>query len=162
MRKYMLIYLLLALPAILVALFYQNRTGLSAALQWVFAVLMLAGWGVTTGFAAYRHGRRALGLLLLYLAVAIFDISMVYALVYSAPTEPNPFWRFFFYDFLGLLTFRPFEVIIRLLLEYNIPHEFVVLGILAACCLIGFIVGIVLRLTRRPKQKPLLGRLSSR
>lgn len=143
MRKFMLYYLLLALPGILVALFFQNRSTVSVILQWICAAVMVLGWSVLTGFSAYRNGRRALGLLLLYASFVILDLAMVYTMAGQSRALHAIF------NTLSLLTFRPLDILVVQLLDYNFPQEIAVMGFLIACCLVGFLVGILCRGRRK-------------
>ena len=148
MRKYMLRYLLLWLPAAAVALFYNHATTLSQALQWIFAGVMVLGWAANTGMCAYHYPRTTLSLILFYTGMSIFSITMQVSVRYGSQL----------YDAVhrwgGLLSFRPLDILVVALLDFRIPQEAYVVGFLVLLCLTGYLVGLLYRRIRPNPYRP--------
>lgn len=142
MKKHLLLYAVLMIPAMIVAYTYANGTALSQILQWGFALVMIAGWAVNSGVAAYRYPSATLAFLLLYAGVNIFAVSLLYRQPYnSAEFLSMRHW-------IGAISFRPLDILVNALSDFMIPLELCVLCVLAALCLIGFLVGVLYRRLR--------------
>lgn len=140
MSKYIIRYLIFWLPAILVVSFFDNASMLSHVLQWFFASFMLFGWAANTGMAAYRYPRNILSLMLAYVGLHMLLIVFMYT-TYSGSTE-NTVLKVA----AGLLSFQPLTILLRTIRPFtNLPHELVLLGMITALCIVGYIAGIIHR-----------------
>lgn len=141
MRQYAVRYVVFWLPALLVSYFFSNQSMTSQVLQWFFAFFLLLGWSVNTGMAAYNFPRATLSLWLAYTGLHILAITSLYAAPYGSGR----------YTVLkavsGFLSYRPLRIFTRVLegLVPQFPPELCILGGLSACCLIGYLIGLVQR-----------------
>jgi len=148
MRKYIIRYLIFWLPAVLVAYFYNRPDTASHIAQWFAAFIMLFGWSINTGMCAYYFPRRTLALILMYLGVSVLVIIWMYSAPYASATHNwLRLWG-------GVLNFKPLEILLMAILEFNVRHELVVTYTLGAFCLLGYIVGIIYRYIRPDPYKP--------
>lgn len=151
MRKYYFGYLVFLLPALMVAMIYSNNTQLSIALQWFFGFFMLFGFGVNTSSAAYRYPRSAMSFILLYTGINLLAATWLYSSSYGTLQ----------YEMLrrygGALSYVPLEIMVDALLDFNIPHEVYVILTVTACCLIGFVFGVVRRRVNPDPCRPTIG-----
>lgn len=151
MGKNYLIYLVFLLPALFVSLFYNNDTMLSIVLQWFFGFFMLIGFGVNTASAAYRYPRATMSFVLSYTGVNLLIITAFYASAYDS--LPYIVLR----DYGGALSYVPLGIMMDALLDFNIQHEVVITLLIAACCFIGYIFGIVHRHVKPDPYRPKIG-----
>lgn len=142
MGKYLVRYLIFWLPAVCVAYFFNNPSLPSQALQWFFAFFMLLGWSVNTGMAAYHYPRSAMAALLTYAGFNILVIAVLYMQDYRSAL----------YQVLrgygGVFSFKPLDILLQSLKPFTgvaLPWEYLVLFILLAGCLLGYIIGLVQR-----------------
>ncbi|MDL2233053.1 hypothetical protein LJC63_05675 [Ruminococcaceae bacterium OttesenSCG-928-L11] len=135
MRKYMVRYLIFWLPAVLVACFYNNPTSLSHGLQWIFAILMLLGWTVNTAMASYHFPRRTLSLILMYLGINMIAALLLYSIDYTLPIL----------RLAGILSFTPLDILIVALLDFTIPHELYMVGLVVGLAVLGWAAGLLYR-----------------
>lgn len=152
MRKYMLRYLIFWLPAAIVAYLFNRADMISQIAQWATALFMLFGWSANTGMAAYHYPRNTLALILAYLGGSILLIMSMYAVPYSSTPH---FWL---NTLGGLLSFRPLGIFVKALLDFNIRQELVVTCALSACCMAGYLVGLIVRRIRPNPYRPRFGR----
>ncbi len=150
MKKYYCLYLVFWLPALLVSFLFNNTSAFSHILQWAFAGIMVVGWSVTTGFATYHYPKRVLALILLYGGINAVLITTLYAAHYNSGIYT------FINTWGGVLSFQPLDILVKALLDFSIPHEFYVTGLVVVCCLIGYIVGLVYRRIRPNPYRPRL------
>jgi len=148
MKKYMLAYFILWLPAVLVAYLYNNAEMLSQILQWSFAVLMVLGWSVNTGLMAYRYPRTALSLVFFYVGLTVLAITLKYSSESGTPLHQ------FMRVWGGILSYKPLEIFIMALRDFNIPHEMYLMGAVVLLCLVGYLVGLAYRRVRPDPYSP--------
>lgn len=139
MRKYLLRYLIFWLPAVTVSCFFNNSTMLSHILQWFFCFFMVFGWAVNTGMAAYRQPRPALAALLVYSGFNIIITVVKYT------TDPREGLGVVLRRVGGLFSYNALDIMVRAISQFSIPHELCVLGLVAGCCFVGYVVGLVQR-----------------
>ena len=152
MGKYYLRYMIFWLPAALVSLFFNNSAVLATAwsqaqvfknisiwAQWLCAFFMLFGWGVTTATASYRFPRATMSFVLSCTGINLLIITMLYATHYGSPIYN------FLRNYAGILSYIPLSIIKKALEDFNIQQEVVVTLMLFACCIIGYIAGLVRR-----------------
>ena len=138
MRKYLIRYLLFWAPAILATYFLMSHDAIGQVVQWFMGFLMLLGWAVNSGMAAYNHPRGTLVFIMAYIGV---NTVLIIALI-------NTSFRAASYAILdhaaGAFTYRPLYMLYGAL-ESSIFREMWVVGIVAAACLVGFICGVLSR-----------------
>jgi len=152
MKKHTLACVLIWLPAVLTHYLYNNDTALSQVLQWVFAALLIVGWAINTGLLAYRWPWGALARILFYTGVNLLAITMLYAQPYgTVPQALLSRWG-------GILSYNVLSILIDALIDFNIPHEIFVLGVLVAAQLIALVVGLGYRRVRPCPYRPVIRR----
>ena len=139
MKKYLLRYLIFWLPAVLAAYFYNNASAASQVLQWFCAFFMVLGWAVNTSMAAYRYPRKTMALLLGYAGIHILIITMLYSAQYGTAAE------MFLLRYGGMFSYRPLDIVVMALLDFNIMHEMYVTLFLVFLCFAGFAAGVFYR-----------------
>lgn len=139
MKKYLLRYFIFWLPAVLVAYFYNNAGMLSQTLQWVCAILMIVGWSVNTGFAAYYYPMTTLSILLFYSGVSVIVITAQYMTQYGSIAHT------LLHQWGGIISYKPLDILVMAILDFNIPHEIYVVGALIALCAVGLAAGLIQR-----------------
>lgn len=153
MRKYLLRYLIFWLPAAAVAYFYNNASSPSQLLQWFFSFFMVFGWSVNTGMAAYHFPRSTMSALLTYTG---FNILIIVTM-YSAYVGSGLY--ILLHKVGGILSFNALDIMVQALRPYNeLDWEMVVLLFLVACCVIGYIIGLVHRRVNPSPYSPRIGR----
>ena len=148
MKKYILRYLLFWLPAAAISYFYNNTSGLSQVLQWVFASVMAVAWAVNTGMAAYLYPRTTLSLVFAYSGVSAFLILALYSAPYKSYYILQPL--------AGMFGYVPLDIYVMALLDFNIPHEWYVTIFLVTLCLIGYLIGLICRRLRPNPYRPVI------
>lgn len=151
MGKNYLVYLFFLLPALLVSLFFKNSSTLSIVLQWFFGFFMLIGFGVNTASAAYRYPRAAMSFILVYAGVNLLIVTALYASDYDS--LPYVILR----DYGGFLSYLPLGIMVKAITDFNIQHEVVITLLITACCLIGYIFGLVHRRVKPDPYSPRIG-----
>lgn len=151
MKKYYLGYLAFLLPALAVSLFYNNNTTPSIVLQWFCGFFMLFGFGVNTASAAYKYPRSAMSFILCYTGLNLLMATWLYSSSYG--TTQYTILR----HYAGALSYVPLEIMVDALLDFNIPHEVYIILLVAACCLIGFLFGVVRRRVIPNPYRPRIG-----
>jgi hypothetical protein len=142
------------LPAVLVAYFFNNSIVLSHILQWFTAFFMLFGWAVNTGIAAYHEPRTTLAVLMTYAGAHLLLILFLYN------QDNGSGLGAVLRQFGGILSFIPLDIFVKALRQYSpaIPHELYVTGFLAACCLVGYLAGIMRRRIHPNPYRPVIKR----
>lgn len=151
MAKYYLRYLIFLAPALIVSIFFNNGSATSITLQWFFSFFMLIGFGVNTASAAYAYPRASMAFIFCYTGVNLLIISRFYTSQYGTAT----------YNFLrnygGALSYVPLEVMVKALLDFNIQQEVCVTLLVAVCCLLGYLAGLVHRRVNPDPYRPTIG-----
>lgn len=148
MSKYIVRYLILWLPAALVAYFFNNASMASQVAQWFCAFFMVFGWSVNTGMCAYHYPRTTLSLILVYTGINVLLIVLLYASTYASPLNKALILVG------GALSYTPLDAFVRAILDFNIPHEVYVIAFLVACCFVGYCVGLAYRRVRPNPYSP--------
>lgn len=153
MGKYYIRYLILWLPAVLASYAFSGSGRFAHQVQLFCAFFMVLGWAANTGMAAYHYPRGTLSALLTYTGFNILVIVFLYS-SYQGSTR---------YTVLrtagGILSFQPLDVLVRAIRPFtNLPHELVVTLFLIACCVIGYIAGLVQRRVRPNPYSPRMRR----
>lgn len=161
MRKYLIRYLIFWAPAVIAA-YVLGGDGAALALrhffdrlpledpaltaqiavvgiQWFFAFFMLIGWGINTGMWAYHRPYGALTAVFVYAGFNVLAASIVYATDYRSGTH------IVLRAVGGFFSYKPLEVLLNILKDFRIAAEFVIIAIITACCLLGFVIGILQR-----------------
>jgi len=148
MKKHITAYVILWLPAVLAAYFFSGLSMLSQGLQWATAALMVIGWSVNTGFAAYRFPKTTLAILLIYAGANTLLIALLYKIPYESPYhQPLLTWG-------GIASFKPLDILVQALLDFNIPQELYVLGLVVGLSAVAYIIGISRRRTHPYPYRP--------
>lgn len=148
MKKYFLRYLIFWAPAVIIALFFNSALMVSQVLQWFFAFFMLFGWAVNTGMAAYRYPRKTLSSLLIYLGVNLLIIVWLYSTSLDSRTSRM------LVKIGGIFSYTPQDILLKALLEFNIPHEIYITFLIVLLCFIGYLCGLIARRVRPSPYQP--------
>lgn len=151
MGKNYLIYFMFLLPALIVSLFFKNDSMISIVLQWFFGFFMLIGFGVNTASSAYRYPRATMSFILLYTGVNLLIITAFYAAAYNSTAYV------ILRDYGGALSYVPLGIMVNALIDFNIQQEVFVTLLIAACCLAGYIFGLVHRRVHPDPYSPRIG-----
>lgn len=151
MGKNYLVYFLFLLPALAVSIFFNNDTMTSIVLRWFFAFFMLIGFGVNTVSAAYHYPRATISFILVYTGVNLLIITAFYA------SEYNSLPYIILRDYGGALSYVPLGIMVDALLDFNIQQEVFVTFLVAACCLVGCVFGLVHRRVKPDPYRPRIG-----
>lgn len=154
MGKYLRRYLIFWLPAAVVAYCFSAPALASQIAQWFCAFFMLFGWGVNTGMFAYRYPRNALAFVCAYLGLNILIIIGLYKTSYATTAH------LLLNQIGGAFSFRPLDIFLMALLDFNIQHEVVVVCIVAGFCLAGWLVGLICRRIYPDPTRPRLYKIS--
>ena len=138
MRKYLILYLIFWVPAVLSAYFLVPLGGVGQVAQWFLGFLMLLAWAVISGYAAYDYPRSTLAFITAYIGVNAALITVLVNTSFSAA-------GYIIIDHAaGAFTYRPLYMLYGALL-YSLFREMWVAGIVAAACVVGFICGLLCR-----------------
>lgn len=151
MGKNYLGYFFFLLPALAVSIFFNNDTQVSIVLRWFFAFFMLIGFGVNTASAAYRYPRATMTFILVYTGVNLLIITAFYASAY------NSLAYVILRDYGGALSYVPLGIMVDALLDFNIQQEVFVTFLVAGCCLVGYVFGLVHRRVSPDPYRPRIG-----
>jgi len=151
MRKYYLAYALFILPALVFAL-VSNRGGPSfTAVQWVFALVFLLGFGFTTYLAAYPYPRQTFSFILMYAGVNLIIYYFFYMSVFG--TAAYVFLR----DYGGALSYVPLGVLVDALNDSVQNAEVYVILTAALSMLVGYFAALVKRRVKPYPYSPKIG-----
>jgi len=157
MRKYILRYTVILLPALLayyLAYFLLPPGNIPIQIaQWVLGFFLLLGWGVNSAAAAYHYPRYTISFMLAYVGVSTLLVWGRYHSSFGTTA----------YTVLdhaaGALTYRPLAMLYQALQDFNIFQELWLIGILTCCCAIGFLCGLIYRQIRpNPYHPTMMGR----
>ena len=141
MRKYLIRYLIFWAPAILSAyLLAPFNTTVMQVVQWFLGFVLLFGWAINSGVAAYSYPYGTIAFIMTYVGVnAILITALVNASFGSA--------SYIILDHAaGAFTFRPLYMLYDALRESSIAmEEMWIAGIVAIVCVVGFICGMFSR-----------------
>ncbi|MCL2857158.1 MAG: hypothetical protein FWE19_05480 [Oscillospiraceae bacterium] len=148
MSKYLIRYLIFWAPAILSAYFLtpQSTTLLQVA-QWFFGFFMLFGWAMNTGMAAYSYPKQSITFILAYFGVNALLITRLVNTSYSSS-------GYVVLDTVaGAFTYRPLYMLYGALEASNF-REMLIVGIVAGCCVVGFVWGVLHRQVKPDPYRP--------
>lgn len=142
MKRYLLRYLIFWLPALAVSYLFQGGGLVYDLPRWFFASFMILGFSVNTAMAAYHYPRKTLSALLAYGGFNILVIVMLYS------TDYRQGLHIVMKKFGGILSFQPLSIYVehlRPITSVQLPWEFVVLCVILAGCLLGYLAGLFQR-----------------
>lgn len=148
MRKYLLRYLIFWLPAIVVAYFFHNSSMPLQVLQWFFAFFMLFGWAANTAAAAYHYPNSTLSALLAYAGFHLIAINVVYT------TDFRSGLHIVLRALSGLFSFKALGVFKAVADSLDWYGELAVVVLVCACCLLGYLAGLLRRRTHPNPYRP--------
>ena len=148
MRKYLLRYLIIWLPALLASYLLNDSYTFAQIILWFLGFFLLLGWGVNTSMAAYNYPRKTLSFLLAYFGLSVLLIMGLHGASFRSTSYH------IFDHTAGALTYRPLYMFFQALLEFNVFAEMWVAGIVVSCCAVGFLCGIIYRQIRPNPYRP--------
>lgn len=154
MGKYYLRYLIFCLPAVIVSYLLKPETGIALqGVQWFCTFFMLLGWMANTFMASYHLPRKTLSFVLFYTGISVLVIVLYYSV-----GRPS-----FLYTLLryvgGILSIRPFGIIVWALQPFNIPGEMYIICGFFVLLLLAWSLGAI---RRRLYANPYRPRIQSR
>jgi hypothetical protein len=121
-------------------------------IQWATALIMLIGWSVNTGMCAYFYPRNTFSLLLAYYSVCLILVTVFYQ------SMSGTMLRNVFGVISGLISYKPLDIISRVIRDFFAMTELVMINILAGCNFIGYVIGFIARRVNPNPYRPKLYR----
>ncbi|MCL2579119.1 MAG: hypothetical protein FWE32_03715 [Oscillospiraceae bacterium] len=148
MSKYLVRYLIFLAPALLASYLLDVRQAVVQIILWFLGFVFLICWTVSTGMFAYNSPRGALAFIFGYFGLSSLLIRGLHQASFRSA-------GYLIFDHVaGAITYRPLYMLYLTLVDSGVMAEMWVAGIVAGCCLAGFLCGLVYRQIRPNPYRP--------